>query len=148
MKYRLKKDVVIPAGTVFDTAPWKTTRELSEAPFDGAIDAIIGLTKDTSGVFTYHLDSADRDALEEYFEEVGEQDGQDDGEAQGQGVFDQALFDRFQEISTKYDNLRLKIGDAAIEADLIPRLLESMFHIGESGGDAVPGDSGTAEASI
>jgi hypothetical protein len=70
MKYRLKKDVVIPAGTVFDTAPVRTERAISEEPFDGSIDTIIGLTKDTSGTFTYALDPMDREALEEHFQPV------------------------------------------------------------------------------
>ncbi len=74
MRYRLKKDVVIPAGAVFNTAPWKTERSISEEPFGGAIDTIIGLTKDTSGTFTYALDPMDREALEEYFEPVNNGD--------------------------------------------------------------------------
>lgn len=70
MKYRLKKDITIPAGTVFDTAPYRTLRHVSEKPFDSAVDMVFGLTKDTSGRVEYALDPADRDALEEFFEIV------------------------------------------------------------------------------
>ena len=59
MKYRLKKHIVIPKGTVFDTAPAVTERVLSEEPFDGHIEAIVGLTRDTAGSFTYGLDPMD-----------------------------------------------------------------------------------------
>lgn len=50
MKKLLLKDIVIPAGTIFDDAPIKTTR----AP--GAyVEATVGLTQNTAGSFIYEV---------------------------------------------------------------------------------------------
>ena len=62
MKKILKKDIIIPAGTIFDTAPNKTTRDASH------YDCLIGLSTNTSGVFTYCIDPDYIDELNEYFE--------------------------------------------------------------------------------
>ncbi|NCC96395.1 MAG: hypothetical protein EOM02_06090 [Synergistales bacterium] len=64
MKFRLKKDIVIPAGMIFETAPKKTER------FDDSMVGVdFGLTKDTSGYLTYGVDRDDP-AVGEWFEEV------------------------------------------------------------------------------
>ncbi len=67
MKVKLLKDIVIPAGTVFDTAPRVTTRHGI-----GHVSKIIGLSKDTSGSFTYDLGETDkeREQLKEWFEQI------------------------------------------------------------------------------
>lgn len=57
----LIKDIVIPAGTIFMQAPVKTERF-----GDDHIECFVGLTKDTSGSFTYDI-SDDKDKLKEYF---------------------------------------------------------------------------------
>jgi len=58
MKKVLLKDIVIPAGTVFYDAPIRTERT------PGChIDAVIGLTNNTSGVITYEVS----DELGEWF---------------------------------------------------------------------------------
>jgi hypothetical protein len=50
MKHVLMKDIVIPAGTIFDDAPLRTVR----AP--GAyMQTVIGLTRDTAGTFEYEV---------------------------------------------------------------------------------------------
>jgi len=61
MKVVLIKDLVIPAGTVFDKAPFKTER-----PGDGCVQAIIGLTDNTSGSIEYWLDN-DEEQMREWF---------------------------------------------------------------------------------
>lgn len=60
--YILKKDIVIKAGTVFDTAPIKTER-----PGDGHIETIIGLTKNSYGALCYSFDNLEE--VQEWFEE-------------------------------------------------------------------------------
>lgn len=59
----LKKDIVIPAGTVFSRAPVKTERV-----GDQHFSHIIGLTNDSSGDLTYFIDPDDP-ALDEWFME-------------------------------------------------------------------------------
>lgn len=61
MKKTLLKDIVIPKGTVFHTAPSKTERFGDEH-----YETIIGLSKNTSGSFVYCIDEVDE--LKEYFE--------------------------------------------------------------------------------
>jgi uncharacterized membrane protein (UPF0127 family) len=51
---RLMKDIVIPAGTVFEEAPRKTERFGK-----GHVDHILGLTDDTHGTLTYFVDEDD-----------------------------------------------------------------------------------------
>lgn len=60
---RLKKDIVIKAGTVFDRAPAITKRG------SNAFECIIGLTKNSAGSFVYYMEPSDSD-LKEWFEEV------------------------------------------------------------------------------
>ena len=60
MKKVLIKDIVIPAGTVFDSAPFKTERV-----GDDHIQATVGLSKDSCGFIEYCLDGMDNE--KEYF---------------------------------------------------------------------------------
>lgn len=62
MKKILRKDIVIPAGTVFTDAPLRTVRTQGEF-----IDCIIGLTKNTAGTFTYESNHPE---LDEWFDEI------------------------------------------------------------------------------
>ena len=62
-KVRLKKDVVIPAGTVFDNVEGMHV-EYGPDNFEHTF----GLTKDSVGSLVYGLDFLDP-ALEEWFEE-------------------------------------------------------------------------------
>ncbi len=62
MKKRLKKDIVIPAGTILGTAPTVTRRHGSDH-----FDCTVGLTDDSCGFFTYCVDDP---KLDEFFEEV------------------------------------------------------------------------------
>ena len=61
MRAILKRDIILPAGTVFEDAPIK--REMSY----GSVECIVGLTPDTSGVFTYFMDELDEE-LDNWFE--------------------------------------------------------------------------------
>jgi hypothetical protein len=68
MKVVLKKDIVIPAGTILDKAPTKTERF-----GDGHVDVVIGLSDNTSGTFTYCVDEnmlCPSAELAEWFEAV------------------------------------------------------------------------------
>lgn len=62
-RFTLKKDIVIPAGTVFHPASCKTVRFQ-----DGHAVACIGLTKDSTGDLNYFVDPDDEE-LKEWFEE-------------------------------------------------------------------------------
>jgi hypothetical protein len=64
MKKRLKKDIVIKAGTIFDTAPKKTTRHGNDH-----FNCVVGLTNDSAGFFNYCIDEDDKE-LTEWFEDV------------------------------------------------------------------------------
>lgn len=69
---RLKRDITIPAGTIFDEAPIKTQR-------CGGVhfEHIFGLSKDSTGHLVYAIEPDTVEAggqLEEFFEVV-----QDDG---------------------------------------------------------------------
>lgn len=57
----LIKDIVIPAGTVFRSAP--TTSSRSEGHGEG----LIGLTDDTCGSLIYDIEGDDADKLKEWF---------------------------------------------------------------------------------
>jgi hypothetical protein len=59
--YILKKDIIIPAGTIFSEAPERL--ELAR----GHIDLIIGLTNDSHGHLIYDLDPLD-DGLAEWWD--------------------------------------------------------------------------------
>ena len=61
MRVRLKRDILIPAGTVLDDAPQRV--EMCR----GHVEHIIGLTKDTSGSLMYFVDPDDS-ALAEWFD--------------------------------------------------------------------------------
>lgn len=72
MKMKLKKDITIKAGTIFDTA----AREVSRDP-NSYVECVFGLTKDTYGIVTYEIgDDGDmrnpkhRRAIRRWFEEV------------------------------------------------------------------------------
>ena len=77
MKFRLKKDIVIKAGTIFDTACRKTVRDprcYSEVT--------VGLSKDTCGSFVYETgnqedwkDPTMRRQLARWFEPITENEG-------------------------------------------------------------------------
>jgi hypothetical protein len=60
---RLRKDLVIPAGTIFGQAPWRTVRN------EEHVQASLGLTKNTSGDVIYYIGD-DKEALAEWFEEL------------------------------------------------------------------------------
>lgn len=74
-KWRLKKDIVIKAGTIFVDAPIRTER----AP-GVYVDTVIGLTKDTAGFLTYEVGTSEdrsdlryRRQVNRWFEEVKEE---------------------------------------------------------------------------
>lgn len=58
-KLRLLKDIVIPAGTVFDCCDGNTRRFVS-----GNYETTIGLSKDSSGSVTYGFEPLDKDLVE------------------------------------------------------------------------------------
>ena len=62
MAHRLKKDIVIPAGTLFGQAPSKSSFH------PDTVSHTIGLTKDSCGMLTY--DIGEDPALSDWFEEV------------------------------------------------------------------------------
>lgn len=62
--YRLKKDIIIPAGTRFSSAPTKTERA---GP--GHIESEFGLSPNSYGTVYYSLDPRSKDDLSEWFEE-------------------------------------------------------------------------------
>ena len=62
----LLKDIIIPAGTVFQQAPSKTTRDNSH------FDCVIGLSQNTSGTLTYGLDNDFPGELDDYFTDLKE----------------------------------------------------------------------------
>jgi len=64
MKKVLIKDLIVPAGTVFDNAPLRTER-----PGDGCVQAIIGLSKNTAGSVEYWLDG-DEEEMQEWFRDL------------------------------------------------------------------------------
>jgi len=63
---RLRKDLVIPAGTVFTRAPSVTRRDASFG------QATIGLTPDTFGHVEYEIWGDDQKRVAEWFEPVQE----------------------------------------------------------------------------
>lgn len=82
MKAKLKRDIVIPAGTEFDTAPSKTER------FGvGHIDCCIGLTRDVSATLSLCIGGpgdSERTDAKEWFEIV--QDESSAGATNDSGV--------------------------------------------------------------
>jgi len=68
MQLRLKQDIIIPAGTVFGTAPRKVERNP-----DVFAEATIALTADTYGSITCLVggpDSDERHQLQDFFEPI------------------------------------------------------------------------------
>lgn len=72
MKMRLKKDIVIKAGTIFDTAAENVSRDPA-----AYVECVFGLTKDSYGTVTYQVgdasdmrDTKHRRAIRRWFEEV------------------------------------------------------------------------------
>jgi hypothetical protein len=63
-QYKLKKDIVIPAGTIFTERFGK--REYGKGCYESSP---FGLTKDTSGDVFYGIEEYDPDS-QEWFEEV------------------------------------------------------------------------------
>lgn len=61
---RLKKDIVIPAGTIMDEAP----RNIELSP--GHFIYTVGLTPNTSGDFIYFFRGVEAEELKEWFEEI------------------------------------------------------------------------------
>lgn len=61
---KLIKDIVIPAGTIFQDAPQRTERF-----GDGHIQATIGLTDNTTGDVTYFVGD-DQEKLRKWFQDV------------------------------------------------------------------------------
>lgn len=66
MRKVLLRDIVIPAGTVFDDAPTQTVRTPGVYG-----EAIIGLTNDTCGSITYECGAGDPE-LAAWFSDEGE----------------------------------------------------------------------------
>jgi len=62
-QFKLLKDIVIPAGTVFSTAPAKTERFGNDH-----VSRVIGLSQNTAGEVNYCIDEPAE--LAEWFEEV------------------------------------------------------------------------------
>jgi len=72
MKLRLKKDIVIKAGTIFYTAESNVSRDP-----DAYVECVFGLTKDSYGTVVYQVgdegdmrDPKHRRAIRRWFEEV------------------------------------------------------------------------------
>jgi hypothetical protein len=70
MKVRLKQDIVIKAGTVFDTAPIQVVRAI-----DGFVEHIfaVGDSANTYGSLVYFVgtkESEEREEISDFFEEV------------------------------------------------------------------------------
>lgn len=61
-KIVLRKDLVIPAGTVFSRSPMKTERFSRDS-----FSAIFGLTDDTSGDINYNISDDTAALLAEWF---------------------------------------------------------------------------------
>lgn len=68
MKKRLKRDIVIPAGTQFRQVPHGST---TTRYGDDHYDHVIGLTADSCGTLTYLIDPRDP-GLAEWFEDMAE----------------------------------------------------------------------------
>jgi hypothetical protein len=66
--YRLTKDIVLKAGTVFKNINGRTTR-FGNSNFS----TLMGLTKDSCGEFIYGIDPNDTE-LHEWFEEINERE--------------------------------------------------------------------------
>lgn len=58
-RYVLKKDLIIPAGTVFECVDGTTRRFAS-----GNFEAVIGLSRDSSGSLVYGIEPGDPKCME------------------------------------------------------------------------------------
>ena len=67
MKFKLKKDIVIKAGTVFDCVDGESRKY-----YEGNYSHLIGLTDNTSGELVYGINTDFPDEEAEWFEEVKE----------------------------------------------------------------------------
>lgn len=65
-RYVLKKDIVVPAGTVFESICGRRSSYI-----DKCFSTLIGLTDDTSGELIYGIDELD-EKMNDWFEEVCE----------------------------------------------------------------------------
>ena len=65
-KMRLKKDIVIPAGTVFSGIPRNSGTKYLEDNYESTI----GLTKNSFGTLVYCVDRDDAELLKEWFVDV------------------------------------------------------------------------------
>lgn len=63
MKVELLKDIVIPKGTIFSTAPVMTKRN-----GEGHVEHVFGLTKDSYGTVNYSLDADEN--LKDWFKAI------------------------------------------------------------------------------
>ena len=64
---RLLKDIVIPAGTIFNHLPFKSQTEICD---DEHFEFIVGLTKDSYGTLVYCVDGEDDPEIKKWFEPV------------------------------------------------------------------------------
>lgn len=64
MEKVLLKDIVIPAGMVFRTAPIRTERTSDFG------EAVIGLTDNSFGTITYAIKGDDEEELKEWFADI------------------------------------------------------------------------------
>ena len=67
MKFKLKKDIVIPVGTVFSNIDGQSRKYLS-----GNYSTSIGLTKNTCGEIVYDITDEFPEEQNEWFEKVNE----------------------------------------------------------------------------
>ena len=65
IKKVLLKDIVIPAGTMFTTAPIKTERTGGDH-----YECLVGLSDNTCGSFVYDIDPEMHSELDEYFTDL------------------------------------------------------------------------------
>ena len=65
MQAKLKQDIVIPKGTMFENIDGSKIRYVKDN-----YQAIIGVTKDSSGHLVYGVDPDDAELMEGFFEYV------------------------------------------------------------------------------
>ena len=74
-KMRLKKDIVIPAGTMFSGIPKNSNTKYHEDNYETSI----GLTRNSFGTLVYCVDRDDAELLKDWFVEVGVAKSEDFG---------------------------------------------------------------------
>lgn len=67
MKLKLKKDIVIPAGTIFDNVDNESRKF-----YNGNFGFLFSLSDNTSGEVVYGFDSGFNSELDEWFEPIEE----------------------------------------------------------------------------